>query len=100
MATQPDQPFVPPRAPSQQAWDAMSPGERQRVVDTLPNSVTEAELPTAAAKRALADARRALADAERARAEAERARAETEQALREAQARIAELERRLGEDAD
>ncbi len=44
MATQPGQPFVPPRAPSQAAWDAMSPEERQRVLDELPNAVTEAEL--------------------------------------------------------
>ena len=33
-----------PRAPSAEAWAAMSPAERQRVVEALPQSVTEFEL--------------------------------------------------------
>lgn len=36
--------FIPPRAPSQAAWDAMSPAERERVVASLPPDITEAEL--------------------------------------------------------
>jgi Uma2 family endonuclease len=39
-----DTPFVPPQAPSQAEWDAMTPDERRRVVEALPASVTEAEL--------------------------------------------------------
>ncbi len=33
-----------PRAPSREAWERMTAEERQRVVDTLPNEVTDAEL--------------------------------------------------------
>jgi len=33
-----------PRAPSQAAWDAMSPEERARVVDSLPGWLTDAEM--------------------------------------------------------
>jgi len=33
-----------PRAPSQAAWDAMTPAERKRVVDALPCWLTAAEL--------------------------------------------------------
>ncbi len=33
-----------PQAPSQEEWDAMSPQERRRVVDSLPGEVTDAEM--------------------------------------------------------
>ncbi|PTL79778.1 hypothetical protein DAT35_32230 [Vitiosangium sp. GDMCC 1.1324] len=33
-----------PRAPSQEAWEAMSPEERERVVASLPGEVTDAEM--------------------------------------------------------
>ncbi|HZI12404.1 MAG TPA: Uma2 family endonuclease, partial [Myxococcus sp.] len=33
-----------PRAPTQEAWDAMSPEERARVVANLPGEVTDAEM--------------------------------------------------------
>lgn len=33
-----------PMAPSQEVWDALSPEERARVVDALPNEVTDAEI--------------------------------------------------------
>ncbi len=36
--------WVPPRAPSQEAWDAMSSEERRRTVDALPSWMTEGEL--------------------------------------------------------
>jgi Uma2 family endonuclease len=35
--------FEPPRAPTQAEWDAMSPAERERVVASLPASMTEQE---------------------------------------------------------
>ncbi len=44
MASHPDSPFVPPRAPTQAEWDALTPDERRRVVEALPPSLTEAEL--------------------------------------------------------
>ncbi len=36
-------PFEPPRAPTQAEWDALSPAERERVVASLPPSLTEEE---------------------------------------------------------
>jgi Uma2 family endonuclease len=44
MATHPEAPFVPPRAPTRAEWEALTPEERCRVVDALPASLTDAEL--------------------------------------------------------
>ena len=69
-----------PRAPPDEIWEAMSPEERQRVVDSLPGKTP---------KRLVEVEQRLLAAEERADAEAR---------LRvEAQARVAELEKKLSE---
>lgn len=86
-------PSPPPRAPSQAAWDAMTPEQRRAVVDALPGhdtSTSRAEL-LRPVERANAERDAAVARAEeQARVNQEQARASEEQARR-----IAELEAEL-----
>ena len=81
-----------PQAPSQEAWDAMSPAERERVLASLPGRAAEE------ARRAQEEAQRAHEEARRAQEEAQRAR-EAEQRQQELELRLAEETRRR-EDAE
>ncbi|ATB50968.1 hypothetical protein [Corallococcus macrosporus] len=67
-----------PRAPPQEVWDALSPEERQRIIDSLPSKLDLAEARLSKLRRQLAEETRRREEAERqlaeARAEIERLR--------------------------
>ncbi|QDE71736.1 hypothetical protein BHS09_34750 [Myxococcus xanthus] len=84
-----------PRSPPQEIWDALSPEERQRIVDSLPSEfpVSEANPPEGVFhfEASRAELVQQLAEESRLRAEETQRREDAERQLAEARAEIARL---------